>query len=248
MARGIKWNGVSLPVTDTSITFTRDPIKEQSMSGLGGEKLYGGVYGSGQGSLSGAYRPSVFNTYISYILDPNVSAYIAVVSDDHDNCLTGTDSYFTSVEITLKSGELAKISMNFVSKKVTAEGTVSSASYTAAVPVFYNSACDWGQCSAFTIKIERPYTADDYKLGGDNFYSDTIYQSGETSISGTITLSQTEGYDSLNDPSTLEFTLSGNSITVSNAVLSGAELSSSGRGLINKTFNWAAPSTGVTLA
>jgi hypothetical protein len=254
MVRGISIAGTSLPVTDASISFTKDPIREQSMSGLGGEALYKGLYGPAQGSFSAAYRPAAFKTYIQQLYTVTPSSYTIVVSDDHENAFTSTTSYITSAEISLKAGELAKVNMGFVGMQVSAAGSVATPSDTLfgyEIPVFYNSSISsgWGVCSGFSVKIDRPYTADDYRLGGDNFYSQSIYQSGETTVSGTITLSQIGNYNSLADATDLTFTLgTAGSITISDAVLSGAELGINGRGLISKTFNWAAPSDGVIIA
>ena len=117
MARGISIAGTSLPVTDASVSFTKDPVREQSMSGLGGEALYKGLYGPAQGSCSGAYRPSAFNTYIQQLYTVTPASYTIVVSDDHGNAFTSSTSYITSAEISLKAGELAKLNMSFVGKQ-----------------------------------------------------------------------------------------------------------------------------------
>ena len=247
MARGISWGGTSLPVTDAQVSASRDPIREQSMNGLGGEILYGGVYAAAQGSFSGAARASVIGLIDSMLeTEPGTAGVTAVVSDDHGNALTANNCFLTSAEVSVKTGELAKASFNFVGRSLTAGGSVGAASYSAAVPVFYNSSTSWGTASAFSIKVEKPFAADDYVLGGD-FYSQSIYQSGETSVSGTITLGQLTGY-SLSDPGAITFTLgSVSTISITGAVLSNTEISVSGRGLIGKTFSWAAPSTGITI-
>ncbi len=244
MARGISWGGTSLPVTDASISSSRDPVREQSMNGLGGETLYGGVYGACQGSFSGACRSSITSLIAGMYADEPASVTVIVV-DDHGNGLTGTGCYMTSGEISVKAGELAKVSCSYTGMKLTAGGTVSAADYSGEVPVFYNSSTDWGTCSGFSVKIDRPYAADDYVLGGD-FYSQSIYQSGETTVNGTLTLSQLGGI-ALTEPGSMTFTLDTLSVSIEEAVLSNAEMSISGRGLINKTFSWAAPSDSITI-
>lgn len=245
MARGISWGGTPLPVTDASMSVSRDPIREQSMNGLGGEVLYGGVYNSVQGSFSGACRSDITNLIKNMYADSPASVAVVVV-DDHGNGLTASGCYLTSGEITVKAGELAKCSCSFVGMSLASGGSVGPADYGGTVPVFYNSFTNWGTCSGFSVKIDRPYTADDYILGG-SFYSQSIYQSGETTVTGTITLSQLTGF-SLDEPGDMLFTLDSLSISITGAVLSNTDMSISGRGLINKTFSWAAPSTGITIS
>lgn len=245
MVRGISWGGTSLPITDASISSSREPVREQSMNGLGGEALYGGVYGAVQGSFSGACRSSITNLIKNMYADEPASVVVIVV-DDNGNGLTGQGCYMTSGEISVKAGELAKVNCSYTGMKLVAGGTVSAADYSGEVPVFYNSTTSWGTCAGFSVKIDRPYAADDYIIGGD-YYSQSIYQSGETSVSGTINLSQLSGI-ALTEPGSMTFTLDTISISVEEAVLSNAEMSISGRGLINKTFNWAAPSDSITIS
>ena len=245
MARGISVGGVSLPVTDASLSFSKDPIFEQSMSGLGGETLYSGVIGSVQGSFSGAMRASVVNA-AKTILDVEPTASTIIVMGE-GGALTASECYISSLEIAVKAGELAKISASFVGKSVTAGGSVGTADYSGEVPVFYNSSTTFGTCSGFSIKIDRPYTADDFILGDESGVSQSIYQSGETKVTGTITLSQTAEISTSNQGS-LSFTLGTFSIAIANAAVNtGAEVSINGRGLVGKTYSWAAASDDVTI-
>ena len=245
MARGISVGGVSLPVTDASLSFSKDPIFEQSMNGLGGEVLYSGVIGSIQGSFSGAMRESVVNA-AKTILDVSPTATTIIVMGE-GGALTASECYISSLEIAVKAGELAKISASFVGKSVTAGGSVDTADYSGEVPVFYNSSTTFGICSGFSIKIDRPYTADDFILGDESGVSQSIYQSGETKVTGTITLSQTAAISTSNQGS-LSFTLGTFSIAIANAAVNtGAEVSINGRGLVGKTYSWAAASDDVTI-
>lgn len=245
MARGISVDGVSLPVTDASLSFSKDPIFEQSMSGLGGETLYSGVIGSVQGSFSGAMRSSVVNA-AKTILDVSPTASTIIVMGE-GGALTASECYISSLEIAVKAGELAKISASFVGQSVAGGGSVGPASYEGEVPVFYNSSTTFGTCSGFSIKIDRPYTADDFVLGDESGISQSIYQSGETKVTGTITLSQTAAISTSNQGS-LSFTLGSSSIAIANAAVNtGAEVSVNGRGLVGKTYSWAAASDDITI-
>ena len=246
MARGISVGGTSLPVTDASLSFSKDPIFEQSMSGLGGETLYSGVIGSVQGSFSGAMRSSVVNA-AKTILDVSPTATTIIVMGE-GGALTASECYISSLEIAVKAGELAKISASFVGKSVAAGGSVSAAEFgSGEVPVFYNSSTTFGTCSGFSIKIDRPYTADDFVLGDESGVSQSIYQSGETKVTGTITLSQTAAISTSNQGA-LTFTLGTFSIAIANAAVNtGAEVSVNGRGLVGKTYSWAATSDDVTI-
>lgn len=253
MARGISWGGTSLPVTDASISSSREPLIEQSMSGLGGEILYGGVYGAAQGSFGGAYRHTDFSPLIAAMLtaDDSDADAAVIVWDDHGNALTCATTYITSVEISCRAGELAKCTFNFVGQKIEAGTAGSAAVYTNPVAVFYKSSTTWGAASEFTLKIERPYSADDYIIGNDQFYSQSIYQGGDTKVSGTVKFAQTTAIP-VSDPAGGNITIvlgepsASHSITITGAVLSNIEMGISGRGLISKTKAWACPSTGIS--
>ena len=251
MSRQINIGTTGLPVTDASMNTSREPVMEQSMSGKGGEILYGGLYSAPQGSFSGAYRPSVFNTYITELLKSEPTTYEITVFDDNGNAMKSATTYISGCEISMRVGELAKVTFNFVGQaaEFLTGQTPATASFTAEVPVFYKSSTSWGQCSEFTLKIDRPYTADDYVLGGP-FHSESIYQSGDTKITGTVKLSQTAAYK-LTDPGNITITLgmisSNTTIALTGVVLAGGDLSISGRGLINKTQSWACPSGNITI-
>ena len=250
MSRQISLGSTSLPVTDASLSTSREPVIEQSMSGKGGEILYGGLYGAGQGSFSGAYRPTVFESYFKELLKVSPASYHAIVYDDNGHALECATAYLSSAEISMRVGELAKCTFNFIGQAVDYKtgSSPATADFSAEVPVFYKSSTTWGQCSEFTMKIERPYSADDYILGGP-FISDSIYQSGDTKITGTIKLSQKAAYNS-DDPGNITLTLgmisSDSTIAITGAVLSAAEIGISGRGLITKSQSWACPSGNVT--
>jgi len=252
MARSITVGGVALPVTDASMSTSREPIMEQSMNGKGGQILYGGLYSAPQGSFSGVYRPNMFAEYITNLLTEGTpDSYAVVVYDDNGKSLTSATTYITGCEISMKVGELAKISFNFVGQAMeyTTGSPATTAVFTETVPVFYKSSTSWGECSEFTMKIERPYTADDYVLStSSDFFSHSIYQSGDTKVTGTVKLSQTASYKSADfGVTSLVMTLGRDPtgttiITIPGAVLSNAEMGISGRGLISKTQAWAAPS------
>jgi hypothetical protein len=247
-------NGTTtIPVTDASMSSSREPIIEQSINGKGGEILYGGVYSAVQGSFGGAYRHNKFKSLITNLLSDSPTPYDIIVYDDYGNALESPTSYITSAELTMKVGELCKCTFNFIGQTIDSSNSNSpaSCSFSEEIPVFYKSYTSWGDCNAFTIKIERPYTADDYVLStaSDNFYSKSIYQSGETKISGTVTL--TQSVDMVNTTSTIStmniilgYTDSTTkTIAIKNAVLTNIEMGISGRGLINKTKAWACSSS-----
>ena len=252
MTRQIIIGAIALPVTDATMSVTREPVMEQSMIGKGGEILYGGLYSAAQGSFGGAYRPTVFQGYIDNLLATSPASYSIQVQDDNGVALKSATCYITGCEISMRAGELAKCTFNFVGQALdyNAANSTATASFSAEVPVFYKSSTDCGTCSEFSIKIDRPYAADDYVLGGP-FFSESIYQSGDTKITGTVKLSQRTSYKAT-DPGNMTLTLgmisTNKTITITGAVLAGADISISGRGLIGKTQNWACPSSGVTFS
>lgn len=245
--RGFSWGGTSLPITDASLTSSRDPVIEQAMSGTGGKQLYGGTYNSIQGSFTGAYRSASFKSLFTGMLVDDDSSHkaAAIIWDDNSHALECPTAYITSAELTMTVGSYAKCTFNFVGQSIESGTAGSAAAYTTEIPIFYKSSTTWGACSEFTIRIERPYTADDFILGGDQFFSQSIYQSGDAKVSGTIKLSQTAEI-ALGDPGSITLTLgfdggTTETITISDAVLSNIEMSASGRGLMTKTKAWAAP-------
>jgi hypothetical protein len=219
------------------------------MSGLGGETLYGGLYSAVQGSFGGAYRPADFNSIINGMLSASQTPAACVVWDEHSNALQSASTYITTSEITMRVGELAKCNLSFVGQGISGGTAGSAASYTNTVPVFYDSCTTWGQASEFSVKIDRPYAADDYILScsGSNFYSQSIYQSGETTVTGTIKLSQSAAI-ATGDPGSMTMTLGTTTISITEAVLSNIEMGISGRGLISKTKAWACPSDCITIS
>lgn len=246
MVRAVSVGGTSLPISDGTISFNRDPLVETGMNGLGGEQLYSGVYNSITGSFSGAYRPAIFDDYFDQLLNASQTASnTIIVVDDFGNGVTAATCAITSGEISVKAGDYAKCTFNWVGGGISSGGSASAGDYSSAIPVFYNSSLSIGTCTGFSIRVEKPWSADDFIIG-NSFNSQSVYQSGDTKVTGTVTLNQSSSVL----PGTITsmtFALSSKTITVSNAVLTGINESISGRSLIQKTYNWACPSTGISI-
>ena len=106
MARGISIDGVSLPVTDANISYTKEPIAEVSILDNGNEIIYEGLYKNIQGTFSGAVREGLIADLLNYILEP--ATHTITVSDDTAFGLVASNAYISMLEITAKLGEIAK--------------------------------------------------------------------------------------------------------------------------------------------
>ena len=82
MTRGISMDGVSLPVTDATISYTKDPIAEVSIFGNGNEIIYEGLYKNIQGTFSGAVRESLIVDLLEDILADEPATHTIIVADD----------------------------------------------------------------------------------------------------------------------------------------------------------------------
>jgi hypothetical protein len=240
--RGCSVGGTVLPVSDASIQITIDPLYEQQVNGVGGDKVYAGLCNSITGSFGGSYRQA-FAAYMNDMLSSSPASYVVITSDDHGNGVTANGCHISSGEISVKAGEIAKCTFSFVGLSYSAGGSISSAGDFSAEPAVFTGCSVGGlKCSGFSVKVDRPWSADDFILGSTKF-SESIYQSGDTKVTGTITLGQTTTMAEL---SGVSLTLSVGSITLGTVVITGPAINVSGRSLIQKTYNFAASTTGTS--
>ncbi len=207
----------SLPITDYSFNVNRNLIAEKAMNVAGEPKIYGGTYGA-SGSLSAAYRPSEFATIIAHGILSKTSwssgtasgigdfaeassgyknFYNICAGDEFGNVITFASCAFTSCELSLRAGEMGKISFNWVGvKKAASDGTISTPSYAGDIPIFYNAVLKVGaadtliKVTGITLKINRPLSSDDYVIGSE--YTQSIIQSDSCTVEGTLNLSNKE--------------------------------------------------------
>ena len=252
--RAVSIAGDNLPITDGSIQITRNPLVEAAMTGRGGEKVYKGLYNTISGSFGGAYRPYKFSTYLNDMMKVTPPTYNNfVVVDDFGNALTVATVALTGAELSVKAGDYARINFSWVGNgpNPIAAGSAASGDYSGSIPVFSNSYIKIStaehKANAFTLKVDRPYSADDFVMATDIFISQSLYQSGDTNVNGTITLTQdvklwTGIMTDADVGTTFEFHFGTACVYATNAVLTGINESISGRGLIQKTYNWSCPS------
>ena len=206
----------SLPITDFSFNVTRNLIAEKSMNVSGEPKIYGGTYGV-TGSLSAAYRPDSFSTIISHGLLSKTSWTTGTASgigdfaettngyknffniacgDEYGNISAFASCAFTSCELSLRAGEMGKISFNWVGVKKAGSppASIETPSYSGDIPIFYNATLTIGgalaKVTGLTIKVNRPLSADDFVLGSE--YTQSVIQSDSCTVEGTINLSNKE--------------------------------------------------------
>ena len=250
MTRGISMDGVSLPVTDATISYTKEPIAEVSIFGNGNDIIYEGLYKNIQGTFSGAVREGLISDLLEDILSPEAHTFI--VADDTAFGLTATNAYLSMLEISARTGELAKFTAQFTAQSISNGGDVGYASFTSSVVPFYHVSPEFG-AKAISIKIERPYATDDFVLVGSNSQmvrtSKYISDMRQMKISGTITLAQLVPFAGFTDTGAMAFHFGNILLTVSNPkFITGKEMSISGRSPVTKTLSWTCASFALTVS
>ena len=252
MTRGISMDGVSLPVTDATISYTKEPIAEVSIFGNGNEIIYEGLYKNIQGTFSGAVRESLIADLLEDILADEPVTHTIIVADDTTSGLTATNAYLSMLEISARTGELAKFNAQFTAQYISNGGETEFASFSSDVVPFYDVSPGFG-AKAISIKIERPYAADDFVLVGSNSQmvrtSKYISDMRQMKISGTITLSQNVPFAGFTDTGAMAFHFGNILLTVSNPkFITGKEMSISGRSPVTKTLSWTCASFALTIS
>jgi len=252
MTRGISMDGVSLPVTDATISYTKEPIAEVSIFGNGNEVIYEGLYKNIQGTFSGAVRESLIADLLEDILADEPVTHTIIVADDTTSGLTATNAYLSMLEISARTGELAKFNAQFTAQYISNGGETEFASFSSDVVPFYDVSPGFG-AKAISIKIERPYAADDFVLVGSNSQmvrtSKYISDMRQMKISGTITLSQNVPFAGFTDTGAMAFHFGNILLTVSNPkFITGKEMSISGRSPVTKTLSWTCASFALTIS
>lgn len=250
MARGISIDGVSLPVTDANISYTKEPITEVSILDNGNEIIYEGLYKNIQGTFSGAVREGLIADLLNYILEP--ATHTITVSDDTAFGLVASNAYISMLEITAKSGEIAKFNAQFTAQSISDGSAVEPAEFASDVVPFYDVNPGFG-AKAISIKIERPYSADDFVLSNRNRdmvrTSKYISDMRQMKIGGTITLSQVVPFAGFTDTGALAFHFGNILLTVSNPkFITGKEMSISGRSPVTKTISWTCSSSALNVS
>ena len=246
MTRGISMDGVSLPVTDATISYTKEPIAESSIFDKGNEVIYEGLYKNIQGTFSGAVRESLIADLLEDILADEPATHTIIVADDTAFGLTATNAYLSMLEISARTGELAKFNAQFTAQSISNGGAVEFASFVSDVVPFYDVSPGFG-AKAISIKIERPYATDDFVLVGSNSQmvrtSKYISDMRQMKISGTITLAQLVPFAGFTDTGAMAFHFGNILLTVSNPkFITGKEMSISGRSPVTKTLSWTCAS------
>lgn len=289
----------SIPVTDFTFNVNRNPVAEKAMNVAGEPKIYGGTYAA-SGSLTAAYRPMEFATLIAQGIFCNNSWTTGTTSgvkdfaeatsgyknffniacgDEFGNVSAFASCAFTSCELSIRSGEFGKISFNWVgTKKISgANPSISTPSYSGDIPIFYNAVLQVGgalvKVTGLTVRFNRPLSSDDFVLGSE--YTQSITQSDNATIEGTINLSNKEyakvtsaittgdesNWDNLSAAKTnttalgtlsMQFNNPDGSSTplggiyLTNMVISTVDVSVSGRQRFEKTLNFRTETTATT--
>lgn len=251
MTRGISMDGVSLPVTDATISYTKEPIAESSIFDKGNEVIYEGLYKNIQGTFSGAVRESLIANLLEDILADEPATHTIIVADDTTSGLTATNAYLSMLEISARTGELAKFTAQFTAQYISNGGETEFASFSSDVVPFYDVSPGFG-AKAISIKIERPYAADDFVLVRSNEQmvrtSKYISDMRQMKISGTITLAQLVPFAGFTDTGAMAFHFGNILLTVSNPrFITSKEMSISGRSPVTKTLSWTCSSASLIL-
>jgi hypothetical protein len=264
-----------VPVTGASINPTRSLINEQSFGSAGEAKIYdGGVINTG--SFDGALRNiDVVKYAITDVMDVMCGTlaalpYNTIVIGDDTNGLSFASTAINSFELSLTVKDYAKVKYNFVSCKVgtvaAITGVTSPTSYADPIPIASVSqiSCpDAGiKFSAITINGQIPIDQDYYVIGTKQLYD--ILQSGNGSLSGTLTLASSEwlglqkAAGDCGDIGTITLTLNTPgatcsdpavliaTITITNVKIESGSASAQGRARFDKTINWRAEVNSTT--
>lgn len=268
--RGVKYGTTVYPVTDFTANFNRNPIAEQGM-GLGGEvTIFDGAC-IASGTIGAVYRSTFitpFVTSINQLLSGTLTSlptlYTLIASDEFGGG-SFADTFINSFELSAQVKDLPKVTMGWIAKGVATAGTVDAqyADYaTDNIPTFWGSTLNHPsiKITGFTIKLEVPIDQDNYIIGSKTL--DSLVQSGNGTVSGTLSLAPTAtewatlqtsmgtcGY--IGD---IELELKGqtsatsdcsattvSTITIEKAVASDSTFSGQNRNKFTKTINWKAP-------
>lgn len=198
--RGIKIGSVPVPALSMSLNPQRNIITEDSFGIATQGSVYAGTYGI-SGSVTAGYRPSTLSTITNLVLGGSstiattgVFAYTTVdVEDDFGNISSFASCVINSMELSLNTGDFARVTYNFTGIKKKANGSITSPVYTESISVFYNALLTIDstavKAKSVTLRIERPITPD-FILGSE--YAETIIQSGNLTVSGSLGLAANE--------------------------------------------------------
>ena len=160
------------------------------------------------------------------------------------------------LEITAKSGEIAKFNAQFTAQSISDGSAVEPAGFVSDVVPFYNvSPGLLYKAKAISIKIERPYSADDFVLSNRNRdmvrTSKYISDMRQMKISGTIALARNSSVSQFIEDSeiALTFWFGETFISVSDPFFfTNKEISISGRSPVTKTISWTCSSSALNVS
>jgi hypothetical protein len=263
--RGVSIDGTTVPVTGASISPTRSLITEQSFGSAGEAKIYdGGVVTTG--SFDGAFRATgAITTAITEIMsvmagttDALTKSHVIIIGDEISG-ISFSSCAINSFELSLSVKDYAKVKLGFISYGLGTTSSISATTnYTDPIPVASTSqitcSAAGAHFSGITIKGEIPIDQDYYVIGTKQLFD--IIQSGNGSLSGSLTLASTEWAGLLASASacgnlgeiTLELNTAGSNcasspvstITIKDAKIESGSVSGQGRSRFEKSINWRA--------
>ncbi len=270
--RGVSIGGTVVPVTGASVNPSRSLITEQSFGSAGEARIYdGGVVTTG--SVEGAYRAGgIFDTVINDVMNvmsgnsDALATRIVIIGDEYGGVSLGSTA-FNSFEISMNVKDYAKVKLGFVSSGVGTSGSVSAdGTYTDPIPVASTSQITCSNAgtkfSGISIRGEIPIDQDYYVIGTKQLAG--ILQSGNGSLTGTLTLAATEwdglvaAVGSCGNLGTITFTMNSAGptcesvpvgvIEIQNVKIESGSASGQGRQRFDKTINWRAEVNSTTNA
>jgi len=232
MTRGAKIGKTSIPALSANFQVTRNTIAEDSFGIATQGSINGGTY-TASGSISAAYRPFALRDIVNLVLGGtdkiNTTGAFSTTSidieDDYGNVTSfATGAVVNSLELSLATEDYARITFNFTGiKKAAAPGSLLAALYTEDLAVFYNAKITIAAATVYakslTVRVERPLTPD-YIIGSE--YANTLNQSGNVTVSGTIGLAANEYTQLYNALTTLDESNSQPNETNVNSLSGGA--------------------------
>lgn len=201
MVRGVKIGSTNVPITDVSLNVNKSPLIEQSLySTIASAVHVGGE--SVTGTINANYRDALktYVTGLASVINTGTGTFsttyvITVAGDDASDSTQVASCIFNSVKISANIKDYVKVSLGFIGKHATSDGSAASdPNASATIGIFYNTTVGVGgstfKTNTFDMSMDVPIDQDYFVLGNPWLYD--YYQSDLAKISCTLTCSNAE--------------------------------------------------------
>jgi len=196
--RGLSIDSTPIPISDGSYIVNRNLLTEEAISIPGEPQIYGGLYNV-TGAFSTVYRPNLINPFIELGIlgktgggvSDTFSKYEMTMGNEFDKSWTFASCALTSCDISMEVGQFSRCNFEWIGTyKKPINTIIGEVNYTNEPTLFHNAYIGDIRCRGITFQIDRPISADDNILGSE--YSQSLMQSANLTIGGTIKLSNSD--------------------------------------------------------